>query len=741
MGHLKLGRDPKKGEIIALLLVLGFNLLIAVPVIIIGLIIEYTVGAPSIVVVILSAVMMLGDLIPVLLSGIIAYVLLSETYEKWGITIASFIVTGVLLLLVGLDTMGWLQPATPFIVDMIGSYIGAQFMFIVMFVALAICIGKINPNKETNELQKQPKRDFSNYSTESGLKLLVGLGKRIINDSDDEAFQALKKIYFTNMFSKKVLDQSAKEIDFDIDTSLSRDDIEYGRQSFEVFNERFGKLKRWAYYLCSTFLVLSIISAALLVLFISNGVFMGVILFGPAIMLPIIALFIYQFTARYEHSRYSPPLVSQYNSFLFTEREFRKRLIYERGLLSLVFLSLFGIITSSILGQIPSARVWMIISGLVLIIASALSTKDRILKSERLRIDDVVERGLKFIGLSEIENDQETLIEQPSVISDREFPETLERGPIEQDWRKQLEQRGHTEFAKRVANHEREVYLETRDTLYYLAPGAIFVFMGIVTYFMPLDFEFLGFMSIFSYGLIIVGSPFMIYGIVRYLKAYSTTRFHKLPRKQLTLLFTHLDIAVQEVSNFGSMTGINGPSEYINFGLVQIFISTIVRSAIIRLRNYISFPKEEIEKIWKTRSSYPKFESIGFIGSMVVLILVYRIVIPSMSPYLPYLFGLFFIGLIAFFVLTMVYAIILYYREKSQLIEIINSQRDSTDVTYLETLDSLFSLIQSEFALPIRVLFIGHYPQATYTGRSLFTTTGIELKEAVIIPQGMLTGS
>lgn len=738
MGHLKLGREPKKGELIVLLVILGFNMLIAFPVIIVGLLIEYTVGAPSIVILVLSVVMILMDLIPVLLSGIVVYFLLSGIYESWGISAVTSIVTGILLLLIGLDVIGWLEIATPYIIDMVGAFIGAQMMAIVMFAALGICLGKCTSNQGTNEPQEQPRRNIGNLSIEAGLRLLVGLGRRVINDSDEVAFDALKHIYNSNSYSMKLLNQSANEIDFDIKANLSRDDFGLAHQNFEVFNERFGKIKKWVYNIILVFIVSSISSLVLLILLLSEGFFVGLILMELIVMLPVISFVMYQFTSRYEHGRYCAPRVSQYNSFLLTNKEFRKRAIYERLLFGLSLLSLVGIIATSVLGLIPSALIWTLISGLMVVIAATFSVNDRTIHLDRLQESEIIERGLKFIGLDEVEEDQEEDIESGSVFSERELPEPEEKVVVTQDWRKLLEQRGHADFAKRVAAHEREVYLESRDTYYYIVPGAFLVLFGIISYVMFSEMDFFFPMQFLSFGFLILGSPILIYGIIRYLKTYKTTRFHKLQRKQLTLLLTHYDITIQKLSDFGSITDTDSPSEYLNFGLIQIFMSTLIRSSIIRLQNYVMFPKEEIEKIWKTRSFYPKLEVTGLFGSSFIFILVYQLFIPFMGLYLPWIFGLFFLGIIGFLILTMVYAIALYYREKQQLTEIIRSQRDDIDVTYQETLDSIFTIIQSEFSLPLRVLFVGNYPQATYTGRCLFTTTGIELKEAVIIPQGLI---
>lgn len=737
MGHLKLGRDPKKGELVAILLILGFNFLIAVPVLIVGLLIEYTVGAPSIVVVLLSAVMMLTDLIPVLLSGMIAYTILFGLYEHWGISAVSSIVTGILLLLIELDKIGWLESATPFIIEMIGTLIGAEFAGIIVLVGLAACLGRFAEKKEPNESKEQSKINLGDLSTESGLRLLVGLGRRIMNDSDDEAFEALKQIYKFNVYSKKLLDQSASEIGFNVSSSLSRGDSGFVYQTFEMFNERFGKIKKRTYNLLLAFIVVSISSGVLLIPLFSKGLFIAMTLGELAIMLPIISVVIYQSTSRYEQGRYGTPRVNQYNSYLLTTREFRNRATLERGLFILSTLSLLGIMVESVLGMIPSAILWLTMAGVVLVAVAVFSTKDRILKSERLHVSDIVERGLKFIGLSESEEDTEIRTEQPAVFQEKEFPENLEREIKEHNWRKLLEQRGHTQFAKRVADHDREAYLEIRDTTYYLGIGAAMVFMGALTVTLFSDFDFLSQMNYLSLGLIIVGSPLLIYGIYQYVKTYDATRFHRLPRKQLTLLLSHLDMVIQKVSNFGSLTDIHGPSEYINFGLVQAFMPSIIRSSVIKLRNCVTFPKKEIDKIWKTRSSYPKLESIGLIGSLLVLVLVYQFAFPSMSMFFPDVLAYFFLGTIVFLVLTMIYGIALYYREKHQLMEIINSERDDTSITYQETLDLLLTLIQSEFLLPLRVLFVGNYPQATYTGRILFTTTMVELKEAVIIPQGM----
>ncbi|MFW9845038.1 MAG: hypothetical protein ACFFEV_10715, partial [Candidatus Thorarchaeota archaeon] len=98
---------------------------------------------------------------------------------------------------------------------------------------------------------------------------------------------------------------------------------------------------------------------------------------------------------------------------------------------------------------------------------------------------------------------------------------------------------------------------------------------------------------------------------------------------------------------------------------------------------------------------------------------------------------IFFLGLVGVIVLMAIYALVTYYKEKRILTEIIGFISEDNGSSYRETISVVLTLVQTELAVPLRVLFVGSYPQATYTGFTYFTTTGIELKEAVIIPDGI----
>ncbi len=735
-GHLKLGREPKKGEIIGLLVLLGFNLIVALPVITIGLVVEYALGAPPFLELLLVAVMALTDLIPIFLSGILSYFFVKGVYERWGLSIGVFFVTSILSLLVLIDSVGLLQPGLPFIIEMVSTLVIVQFEFLIMMVLFAVCLNRCGSSSRLSEGKDQTSEQrVGNLSTESALRLIVGFGKRITNDADAEAQEALQTIYESHSHCKKVLNQAGREVNIDLGSIITRNDIAYSQQALEFTNGQFGKLEKWTRNVMGLFMVISIASAILSVILVSMRIYVGLFFLMPTIILPLITLFWYQQSARYETGRFGALGMIQFNSYLLTNDEFRKRVIRERAVFGLSLLILFIIMASSLIGTYDSGLVWIPVAATILIVGGVLSTKDRMLSSKRLDIPVVIERGLKFIGIDDLEE----LGEEPIPIDPIPASHMKEevKHEVSLDWHQQLEVRGHGDFAKKVVGKSREVYTEHAATMIFMGVGGIMLLMGVLTYFMFSTFSILNSMVIIAIGFIIVGSPLFVYGSYTYLKMRNITRFHRLTRKNLTLLISYFDQEAQGISDFGSMTETHAPSEYLNYGIVSMLMHTFVRASIVRLQHRIPWSKELVEKVWKTRSSYPKYEGVGVLVTSVFFVIVYQWFSSFQSEYFPDILKLVFLGLIFFIVLSMAYSFIFYYIEKRALVEIMEVMHGLEDVTPLDTLTALIDLIGSQFPMPIRVLLVGNYPNVSYTGRVYFTTTGIELREAVIIPHGM----
>ena len=526
-----------------------------------------------------------------------------------------------------------------------------------------------------------------------------------------------------------------------MESALSSSDIRYSQQLLEAVNGQFGKLEKRNRNVIVAFLIISVISAFLTVAFFMMRIFVGVFLFVAVIMLPIISGLIHQQTSRYDKGRFASPSVSQYNSFLLSNKEFRARVNRDRAIFSLSLLSLLGIIAGSTLRLVPSYLIWGGIAIIVLSLAAVLSTSDRTLASERLKTYEIVERGLKFIGATcedGVLQNQVTPIMAPS---EEGYSEPDTKPLISEDWREGLERRGHSEFARKVANRDREAYEETSKVMLFMVLGGLLVLMGVLMYFMFTEFELLTFILVLPIGCMIIGFPLLLFGTYNYLKTRKSTRFCGLTRKSLTMLISHYDQKAQGVTDFGEITDSDIPSEYAALGIMSLFMPALIRTAIIKLRGRLPWPKEEIDRAWRTRSSYPKLEIIALLISTVLFVLMFLMMSSFEAAFFPRIFLLFLLGSIGLFVLIAFYSILTYYKERRLLLEILGQMEGDTKVTHRETVNALLDLLQSEFNMQLRVLLVGNYPQAICTGRSHFTTNGIEAKEAVTIPSGIVFDS
>ncbi len=736
-GYLRTDKEMSKGTLAGVLLILGFNFVVAFPVILIGLIIEFTIGGPPGLELLLLIVMAIAEMIPIILSGIVAYSVLNGIYEKWGVSTGLSIVTGTMSLLVLIDTIGLLQPAMPFIVEAVMKLVMIPFEMVILWVLLAICLSKCIPAQQESE--KSPSVNnviHGNYSVEAALILLVGLGKRIYQDLDETALRALHSISKFNSQTEKVLTAAGAGVGVNLADLRGDRNPTFEGQRFSFTKERFGILKKKT---LNTILLMSLgglASAIAMMLLLARGDKIGFFLLVPAIVLLFVSLMVYQETSRFERGRHGRVPRSQFNSFLLTIHEFKSRVRLERALFAMNVIVLNLIIILSVTGTYITNPLWGAISVIVVLTGIVLARMDRLLTSKRLELQDIIERGLQYIGVprTDAEGSSEGAVfdDAPYSVADTSIS-TLQ---VRSDWQKQLESQGHEKFARKVTSGSQEVYRE-HITIMSLGIGVFLVIIGVMLYSMFSFFESVKWIGLFGVVSVVIGAVFLALGGYRYRATSRATGLVGLNRKSITLLISYLDQRIQGVKEIGNITGARPPNEFINLAFIPLVFHTIVRNAVVKLQHRIPWTKETLDEIWATRSSYPKLEGTALVGSVGVFIGLYEFAqsIHSNSgfDFLVYVY----LGLSGFIALTAIMSIVIYYREKRVLQEFIQDVRPTDDISYSDTLEGLLHLIVMDMQAPLRVLLIGNYPQVAYTGRIFFTTRGVEMREAVIIPQGV----
>ena len=181
-GHLKLGREPNKGMIVGLLLILGFNLILFLPISLILLMLS-NLGSSSLLETALWALMALYYIIPSIFSGVIAYGIIRGLFNGWGIGLPGLVTSGTVLGLLLLSRSGWLAPALPWIMESLVSFVGFGMGWIFIMVIFSFCLAAIAPKSDKTQGQAEKKRSLRRPpSQDSALRLLVGLGRRTLID-------------------------------------------------------------------------------------------------------------------------------------------------------------------------------------------------------------------------------------------------------------------------------------------------------------------------------------------------------------------------------------------------------------------------------------------------------------------------------------------------------------------------------------------------------------------------------
>lgn len=731
-GHLRFGREPGKGALVGLLLILGFNFVVFIPVMLI-MFIASLIGFTSPIEAILTALMALYYIIPSILSGVVTYGIVKGVFEGWGIGLTGFLFSGVLFLLVLLDGLGILEPAMPWIADAAIHFISFGFGSILVWVVFGVCLSKIvsTPTKDSDKPDEETTTRKS-ISQDSTLNLVARLGRRVATDGSEEAMQTLRNLIERGPPVQSMLLAAGNTMNVNLRDALARNDVRYAQQQLEPLTKRFGRFSKRVRDAFTVLSAVSIISGIVTAWSLYNRIPLGIAFMFPAIMIPVLMAIGAQEISSLRQGKYFPPSVNLYNSYLLTDREFSKKSRSDTARVAVSLALLLAILTDA-LARTPLNIIWIASATAGLLFVAALSSRDRSLHLIRVNQETMERRALEYLGIDpDVPYESTGLESTPDIWASESTSEVRPGRPRREDeWKQELEIHGHADFAQRVEKGSREAYTEHQASYCFMGGGGIMVLVAVLTWFAFSSFEFLGGMFFFSLALGVIGTPVLLYGLVQYVRALPTSKFYGLNRKHLTGLLSILDLEATGVDEVGNIYDRTAPSEYQTIGMSVLFRKMFIRTAITKLPSHIPWKAEDVVSVKETRAGFPKLESIALVGSLAVTAILYIFLIPVDIPYMPFFFRLIFVGLAAFMALTAVYSIVSFYREKRALSEIAQPS-DATDS--VDTLNALFDLIRAEFRRPLRLLLVGEYRQVEYTGKTYFTSTGVELREAVLVP-------
>ncbi len=731
-GHLRFGREPGKGAAIGLLLILGFNFVVIIPIALIMFIASFT-GFTSLIEAVLTALMALYYIIPSILSGVLAYAIMKGLFDGWGIGPTGFIFSGILFLLVLLDRFALLGPAIPWIADAAIHLVGFGFGSIMIWIIFGVCLSKIvSTPKQDPEKPEQETTTRKPISQDSVTALVVRLGRRIAVDGNRDAMQTLRSLVERGPPVQNMLLAAGKIVDVNLRGALAGEDVHYAQQQLEPLTGRFGRFSKRVRNAMLVLLPVAMVSGLVAVVSLYYREILGIGFMFPAIMIPVVMGIAAQELSSYGPGKYIPPSVSLRNSFMLTDKEFSKKSRSDTARVSIALALLIGVLADA-LTRPPLNIVWIASAGTGLLFVAALTSRDRSLHQIRVDLDTMERRALEFIGIDP-DATTESLAQVPaldvwSLSQDFEERKDGVRGPDE--WKQELEIRGHSDFAKRVEKGSREAYAENQATYCYMGGGGIMLMFALITLFAFSSFAFLGGMVYFSIILAVIGAPVFLYGLIQYLRLRPSTKFYGINRKQLTGLLSILDLDIAGIDDVGYIHDRSAPSEYQAIGMSLLFRKMFIRSAMVRFPNHIPWRREDLDAIRETRSGHPKLETIALVGSLLVAGILYVFLMPLNVSYMPYFFKLIFVALALFMALTAVWSIVTYYREKQALSSI---EQTGESTSNIDTMKAILDLLRSEFHEPLRLLLVGNYSQVEYTGKSFFTTNGVELREAVLVP-------
>jgi hypothetical protein len=732
-GHLKSNWEPGKRGAVGLLLLLGFNFVVFVP---IGflLLLSSLVGTSSLIEAALAALMSLYYIIPSVLSGVVGYSIIRGLFNGWGVGVTGIVVSITPFALALLDRTGLLPVVSPWIMDAVIHLVGFGFGYVLLMVIFGVCLSKVVPHSDEESTGKDKNGTSSRrqVSQTSALSVVLGLGRRIAIDESEDALHALRRVIEYGPPVQPMVLNAGRTAGVNLKDALATKDTHHAQQQLQMLKKRFGRFSRRTRDAFIALSVISLVSGAIAVYSFVFRFVAGIVFLFPAVLIPVLLLVLYHETSRFGPDRYFPPLVNLRNSYLLTEAEFKRKSQTDTLRVATSFALLAAVVGYGLVRPAPEV-LWILVAGTALVLLAVLSSMDRSLKSERLNPTEIETRTLEYLGIEDDEPETPAIEKDADLwASWRSTEEMVSSSTTDTGWKQELEMRGHSEFAERVEKGTREAYSEHTTSYCYMGGGGMFMFMAVFTGVLFSSLPFLGGIQYFSLVIGVIGTPVFLYGTIQYMRARPSSRFHGLNRRHLTSLLSLLDIEAEGVGEIGSIADRAAPSEYQTFGMTRLLGVLVTRAAVVALGNRIPWPEETYEAVRKTRSSYPKMEAIALTVTSVISVLLYFFFVRVEIQYMPFVLRLMFFGITVFVALTAVWSIRVYYREK-RAISCLDPPSPSTKS--LDTLNVLMDLLLREFRKPLRLLVIGDYDQLEYTGKSYFTTRGVELREAILVPE------
>ncbi len=729
-GLMKLGRPLKKSETIVIVLFLSYNIILFLPISFFILFLNPTGNVALILDWSLLVVLVVRTAFPMILFGIISYGICYGLYRYWGITIA---LSGIALFgmtIFVLNSAGLIESVLPMIFDSVIDLINTGLTYISMMLLLVLCVSD-SCQKKDEDNTRGPSKRISAPSIHNTVRLVIGLGRRLVEDNDSLALEALSTVSVSNKQAISLFKQVERELSVDLSGYITQDsDSQMDKIAF--FKQSYGNFKRPVIYILYLLFPILIVSAIYTIYSLIAINPLGLLFSFPVVFICLFLLMAAQYLSKFEKGRYDMLPRSQYASYLLTKRGFDRRVAVQRTLLVFSLLILFILTASSLLDFTSVSISLILVCSTSLVIGIIYARTDRFVKGTRLEIDDIIQRSLEYIGATS--DSEEADIGQ---VAEDEYLKPIQEEIVEatKDWKSALDQRGFSKFREKLEKGSREIYQEETNKIFYLGIGAMLTFFGFLTYAMFSSSLQIISMDIFSVVTWIIGIPLLLYGLYTYIDDRSNSRFHGITRKQLGVFLTHCDQRANNVTAPGSIRDQDAPQEYALFAMFHWALTSITRVALIQFGNRVPWPLEEVEMVKKTRLKFPILETLGVVISLTVFIAFFIGFDSTDFPYIGGLFILLIHGMILFIVLSMFYALAKFIQERKAIISFLQDYREYDSSNYKATLEESVSILNEDFSKPVRILVLGKYPGIYYTGKKFFTTTGLELNEAVIIPE------
>jgi hypothetical protein len=740
-GRLRLGRPLKLREVATLMIILAWNFTIVLPIYGIALLIEYTSGNLPELGLVITAALVLAQIIPLVLVTAGFVFLLAAMHKAWGVAGLSLLLASAFWVEVALIGRGFAHTAIEGFVSLLQNGTPHAVLTLFPIILLSMYCMKSSAKSNTDEPNQQSRLpQYSNWAKITSSKLLGGLGKRVLIDGDSLALGILSEVYHKSAYTEYVMGVAAKERGLAISDATFGGGIESARSNLASLMKPYGIMGRQsnrALQACIiTTIVLLIVTFYLLVF--TSSIMLG-FLFGMATVFMVFPFVLLTYGASYGPDRYMPIPVPHRESYFLTETEFKHRVALDRSFFVLALI-LLGTQVYSALGIHNLFGWYWPLAGIVILAALLLlSRSDNILCGRRVGNEETVKRALEYIGALEAEKKEGIVASHFAEPEQVQYPAGKET-PVSTDWKQRLEQLGFEGFAKRVECNSAETCGETMRQYVLLRAGGVFLMFGVILISMFYGTDFLRILTplpevLLGLGLVIFGA-----GAVEWLLD-RRRRPLGIAKKQLTLTVTWLDLKVRGIESPGLILDAPYPSEYFGFGLKGIMGSAIrvaILSSITKLGSQIPWSSEDARRVGSESSRYEAMGIVaGVVGGAFLAAIWYFLTTTVDLSFMGDVFArasLMMLLLAVFCFVGAVRQAAKWARTKSSNPPWLRGTMLGVDVSPIDTLTALLRLLVAKCESPLRVLVLGDYAELAYTGRVYRTDRGFELKEAVFIP-------